>query len=43
MAKPKGKEKSEIYLDVFIDHYATLVDALPVKPLIAKFVSAKID
>ena len=42
MAKPKGKEKSEIYLDVFTDHFATLVDALPVKSLVAKFVSAKI-
>ena len=42
MAKSKGNENSEIYLDVFIDHYATLVDALPVKSLVAKFVSAKI-
>ena len=37
------KEKSaEVFLDVFTDHYATLIETLPVKSLIAKFVSAKI-
>lgn len=33
---------TEVYLDVFTEHYYVLVEALPVKSLIAKFVSAKI-
>ena len=38
----KSKEESQVYLEVFTDHYSTLVEALPVKSLIAKFVTAKI-
>ena len=38
----KSSEKSAIYLDIFTNHYGTLVEALPVKSLAAKFVSAKI-
>ena len=38
----QGKGKSPIYLEVFTEHYATLVETLPVKSLTSKFVSAKI-
>ena len=38
----KGNQKSAIHLEVFTDHYATLIETLPVKSLVAKFVSAKI-
>ena len=38
----QGNETSAIYLDVFTNHYGTLVETLPVKLLAAKFVSAKI-
>ena len=37
------KQKSaEVFLGVFTDHYTTLIETLPVKSLIARFVSAKI-
>ena len=38
----KGNQKCATYFEVFTDHYATLVEALPVKSLAAKFVSTKI-
>ena len=41
MAKSE-EDSAKICLDVFTEHYATLTEALPVKSLIAKFVSAKI-
>ena len=41
MAKSE-EDSAQICLDVFTDHYATLTEALPVKSLIAKFVTAKI-
>ena len=36
------EEKSEVFFDVFTKHYATLIESLPVKSLIARFISAKI-
>ena len=38
----ESEDSVEICLDVFTDHYSTLTEALPVKSLIAKFVTAKI-
>ena len=38
----EGKGKCPIYLEVFTEHYATLVEALPVKSLAGKFVSENI-
>ena len=38
----EGNQTSTIHLEVFTDHYATLIETLPVKSLAAKFVSAKI-
>ena len=38
----EGNQTSAIHLEVFTDHYATLIETLPVKSLAAKFVSAKI-
>lgn len=37
-----SKESAEVCLEVFTEHYATLVEALPVKSLSAKFVTAKL-
>ena len=41
MAESEDKS-TQVFLDVFIEHYNKLITALPVKSLIAKFVSAKI-
>jgi len=38
----ESKEYTEVLLDVFIEHYSTLIEALPVKSLIPKFLSARI-
>ena len=38
----ESEDSAEICLDVFTEHYSTLTEALPVKSLIAKFVTAKI-
>ena len=38
----ESEDFAEICLDVLTNHYATLTEALPVKSLIAQFVSAKI-
>ena len=42
MAKGNKKSKEEICLDVFIDHYDALIEELPVKSLLSKFVIARI-
>jgi len=38
----ENEDSAEICLDVFTEHYSTLTEALPVKSLIAKFITAKI-
>ena len=42
MAKGKDKTTEDICLEVFTDHYDALIEALPVKSLLSKFVTARV-